>query len=128
MLFRSDAVEDAGDNGEDDVISVIKTAVGDHERDRMNQRQIDSVVQEVLPQLHYPQTEIGVIAPYNNQVDALKEAQEKATEAQPYKIVVKPSEEAYVMEKIPQNYAAWADRRIQYNTCKEDRSENNARL
>lgn len=32
-------------------------------------------------------------------VDALKEAQEKATEAQPYKIVVKPSEEAYVMEK-----------------------------
>ena len=36
--------------------------------------------------------------------------------------------ERYVMEKIPKNYAAWADRRIQYNTCKEDRSENNARL
>ena len=36
--------------------------------------------------------------------------------------------ERYVMEKIPQNYAACADRRIQYNTCKEDRSENNARL
>ena len=62
------------DNGEENVISAIKTGVGDHERDRMNRRQIDSVVQEVLPQLNYPQTEIGVIAPYNNQVNALCDA------------------------------------------------------
>ena len=34
--------------------------------------------------------------------------------------------EAYVMEKIPQNYAAWADRRNKHNTCKEDRSEKDA--
>ena len=34
--------------------------------------------------------------------------------------------ERYVMEKIPQNYAAWADRRNKYNTCKEDRSEKDA--
>ena len=34
--------------------------------------------------------------------------------------------ERYVMEKIPQNYTAWADRRNQYNTCKEDRSEKDA--
>lgn len=73
-FYNGELVIMTPDNDEDDVISVIKTVVGDHERDRMNQRQIDSVVQEVLPQLRYPQTEIGVIAPYNNQVDALKEA------------------------------------------------------
>ena len=37
------------DNGESNPISVVKTAVGNHERDRMNQRQIDVVKQELLP-------------------------------------------------------------------------------
>ncbi len=73
-FYNGELVIMTPDNGEDNVISVIKTVVGDHERERMNQRQIDSVVQEVLPQLRYPQTEIGVIAPYNNQVKALSEA------------------------------------------------------
>lgn len=65
------------DNGEENVMSVIKTVVGNHARNRMNQRQIDSVVQEILPQLQYSQAEIGVIAPYNNQVDALQEVLSK---------------------------------------------------
>lgn len=73
-FYNGELVIMTPDNGEENVISAIKTAVGDHERDRMNRRQIDSVVQEVLPQLNYPQTEIGVIAPYNNQVNALCDA------------------------------------------------------
>ena len=60
------------DNDEENAISVIKTVAGNHERDKTNQRQIDSVVQEVLPKIEYGQNEIGVIAPYNNQVNALK--------------------------------------------------------
>lgn len=62
------------DHGEADVLSVIRTVVGRHERDHMNQRQIDAVVQEVLPGFGYSQREIGVIAPYNKQVEALRKA------------------------------------------------------
>lgn len=63
-----------GDNGESDVLSVIKTVVGDHVRDHMNQRQIDVVHKEILPYMSHFAQEIGVIAPYNNQVDAIKKA------------------------------------------------------
>ena len=59
-FYNGELVIMTPDNGEDDVISVIKTAVGDHERDRMNQRQIDSVVQEVLPQLHYGNIDLSI--------------------------------------------------------------------
>ncbi len=59
------------DNGEDDVLSVVKTVTGNHERDYMNQRQIDSIKAEILPALHYAPSDIGIIAPYNNQVDAI---------------------------------------------------------
>ncbi len=59
------------DNGEEDVISAKRTVVGNHSRGSMNQREIDVITQEVLPFLSYPNNEIGVIAPYNRQVDAL---------------------------------------------------------
>jgi len=62
------------DSGEADVISVIKTVAGDHKRDRMNQRQIDVVKQELLPSITYSDEEIGIIAPYNNQVQAIHQA------------------------------------------------------
>lgn len=62
------------DNGEDDVISVMRTVVGDHARDHMNQRQIDSIKQEVLPKLSFRPAEIGIIAPYNAQIKALRNA------------------------------------------------------
>lgn len=62
------------DTGETDVISVIKTVAGEHKRDRMNQRQIDVVKQELLPSIQYSHEEIGIIAPYNNQVQAIHQA------------------------------------------------------
>lgn len=60
------------DHGEKDVLSVVKTVVGDHQRGRMNQRQIDSIQKEILPVLSKSDEEIGIIAPYNDQVDALQ--------------------------------------------------------
>ena len=72
-FYSGELVVMTPDNGEENVMSVIKTVVGNHARDRMNRRQIDSVVQEILPQLHYSPADIGIIAPYNNQVDALQE-------------------------------------------------------
>ena len=59
------------DNGEADVISAKRTVVGNHTRGKMNQREIEVVTREVLPILSYPADEIGIIAPYNGQVDAL---------------------------------------------------------
>lgn len=62
------------DNGEEDVISAKRTAVGHHTRGKMNQREVEVVLQEVLPSLPYHDAEIGIIAPYNGQVDALNNA------------------------------------------------------
>ena len=62
------------DNGEEDVISAKRTVVGNHTRGKMNQREIEVVTREVLPTLSYPADEIGIIAPYNGQVDALNQA------------------------------------------------------
>lgn len=59
------------DNNEDDTLSVFKTVKGEHVRDLFNQRQIDVVVNEVMPQITASKEEIGIIAPYNNQVNAM---------------------------------------------------------
>ena len=61
------------DNGESDVICAIKTAEGNHDRDHVNQREIDVIRKEVLPKLPYEAENIGIIAPYNAQVDALQQ-------------------------------------------------------
>lgn len=60
------------DNGENDVICAIKTVVGNHSRDHINQREIDVIKEEVLPILPYQDTEVGIIAPYNKQVEAIQ--------------------------------------------------------
>lgn len=59
------------DNGEKDVLSVIKSAKGNHAREHYNQRQIDIINEEILPKLSYAPDEIGIIAPYNTQVNEL---------------------------------------------------------
>ncbi len=62
------------DDNEKDVISVIKTPVGNHKRGHVNQRQIDVITKEVLPYLSCTDEETGIIAPYNEQVNALQNA------------------------------------------------------
>lgn len=58
----------------DSPLSAIKTAPGNHARGKFNQRQIDVIVNEVLPKLDYAASDIGIIAPYNDQVNKLIEA------------------------------------------------------
>lgn len=62
------------DSGETNVLQVIKTVIGNHQRGKMNQRQIDVIQKEVLPELSYEPQDIGIIAPYNDQVHALIKA------------------------------------------------------
>lgn len=61
------------DNGEPDVVCAIKTVEGNHDRHHVNQREIDVIRKEVLPTLSYKAEKIGIIAPYNAQVDALQQ-------------------------------------------------------
>lgn len=61
------------DNGEPDVITAKRTVAGNHARGRMNQREVETIVHEVIPELTYPAEEIGLIAPYNEQVAALRQ-------------------------------------------------------
>lgn len=60
------------DKGEKNVIRAIRTVKGNHSRNHSNQREIDVIKEEVLPTLSYDMDEIGIIAPYNNQVNATK--------------------------------------------------------
>ncbi len=60
------------DNDSEHALMAIKTAEGNHARGNYNQRQIDVIQNEILPKLDEPLEEIGIIAPYNAQVDAIK--------------------------------------------------------
>ena len=62
------------ENNNDSPLAAIKTAPGNHARGKYNQRQIDVIVKEVLPKLDYAACDIGIIAPYNDQIDKLIEA------------------------------------------------------
>ncbi len=70
-FYRGELVIMTEDHGEKDVLSAVKTVEGNHSRDRMNQREIDVIRQEVFPKMDCDPTEIGIITPYNNQVNAL---------------------------------------------------------
>ena len=59
------------DKGEEDVLSVVKTVVGNHERNHYSQRQIDVIKNEIIPKYVLDTEETGIITPYKNQVEAL---------------------------------------------------------
>ena len=61
------------DRQEPDVLKVYKTVVGNHARGRVNQRQIDEIKAEILPELlscTIEEKDIGIISPYRDQADA----------------------------------------------------------
>lgn len=55
-------------------IRVVRTVKGNHARGTVNIRQVETITQEILPVLEEHFTDIGIIAPYNNQVNALHTA------------------------------------------------------
>ena len=62
--------------GEFAPIRVVRTVKGNHARGTVNLRQVEAITQEILPVLEEQFTDIGIIAPYNNQVNALHDALE----------------------------------------------------
>lgn len=62
------------DRGEYDAMQAVFTVPGHHARERINQRQVDVINQEILPALRQKGvTDIGIIAPYRAQVSKLKD-------------------------------------------------------
>ena len=55
-------------------VCVVRTVRGNHARGNVNLRQVDVILNEVLPSLEERFSDIGIIAPYNRQVDALNHA------------------------------------------------------
>ena len=61
------------DHEESDVLTMYRTAPGNHARGHLNQRQIDVIRQEVLPSLQSRgYGSIGIITPYRDQVAAIQ--------------------------------------------------------
>ncbi len=70
-FYRGELIIMTEDNGEKDVLSVVKTVAGNHARDHYSQRQIDVIKKEIIPVYAMDPEETGIIAPYKNQVKAL---------------------------------------------------------
>lgn len=51
---------------------VYKTPQGNHERERMNQRQIDIIQQKIIPNEKLDNVDLGIVTPYRNQTIALQ--------------------------------------------------------
>lgn len=71
-FYRGELVIMTKDNGEEDVLAVVKTVPGNHERNHYSQRQIDVIKNEIIPKYVTNPEETGIIAPYKNQVEALE--------------------------------------------------------
>ena len=64
------------DKGEEDVMKVYITVKGSHARGHYNQRQIDVIDKEIMPELKQKLSvdEIGIVSPYNEQKIHLQDA------------------------------------------------------
>ncbi len=71
-FYNGELIVMTEDHGENDVLTMYRTAEGNHARGHMNQRQIDVIREEVLPTLvKQGFHDIGIITPYRDQVAAI---------------------------------------------------------
>jgi superfamily I DNA and/or RNA helicase len=53
---------------------VYKTVAGNHAREKTNQRQIDMIINEIIPNEKLEGVDLGIVTPYRNQTNALQQA------------------------------------------------------
>lgn len=75
-FYNSELVILTEDKGEEDVMKVYITVKGSHARGHYNQRQIDIIDKEIMPELKQKLSvdEIGIVSPYNEQKIRLQDA------------------------------------------------------
>lgn len=73
-FYRDQLIIMTEERQEPDVLKVYKTVAGNHARGRINQRQIDEIKAEILPELlagTVEEKDIGIISPYRDQVNTV---------------------------------------------------------
>ncbi|MBV5314104.1 MAG: AAA family ATPase [Prolixibacteraceae bacterium] len=55
-------------------LMVYKTTAGNHARQKTNQRQIDMIINEIIPNEKLEGIDFGIVTPYRNQTNALQQA------------------------------------------------------
>lgn len=69
-FYNGELITMTTDNNEENVLKVVRTVKGNHARQRLNQREIDVIAQEVMPE-HSHSDSVGIITPYRNQADEI---------------------------------------------------------
>ena len=95
------------DKEEDNVLCAIRTVKGNHAINQYNQREIDVVRDEVLPVLKKYDS-IGIITPYNNQVNAFKKQLEGVEVATIHKYQGR-EKDAIIMSVVDNQITPFAD-------------------
>lgn len=72
-FYNGELIAMTTDKGEKDVLQVIRTVPGNHARGHFNRREIDVIMQEVLPECAETEN-IGIITPYRAQAEAINQA------------------------------------------------------
>ena len=69
-FYDGELVSMTTDKGEDKVLQVVRTIKGNHARGHFNQREIDVITQEVMPEYADMGT-VGIITPYRSQAEEI---------------------------------------------------------
>ena len=72
-FYDGELVAMTTDYGEDKVLQVVRTVKGNHARGHFNQREIDVITQEVMPEYADMGT-MGIITPYRTQAEEINKA------------------------------------------------------
>lgn len=95
------------DKGEKDVLTAMRTVKGNHAINHYNQREIDVVMEEVLPVLK-DYDNVGIITPYNNQVDAFNKQLRKGIAGTIHKYQGREND-AIIMSVVDNQITPFAD-------------------
>src|SRR5574344_1143666 len=72
MFYDGELVTMTKDDRRGDTLSVVRTVPGNHARGHVNQREIDVIAKEVMPNIS-PDESVGIISPYTDQSFAINE-------------------------------------------------------
>lgn len=72
-FYNGELITMTSDSNEDKVLQVIKTVPGNHARGHFNQREVDVIIQEVMPEYSLSDN-VGIITPYRDQAIAINQA------------------------------------------------------
>ncbi len=71
-FYDGELISMTTDSGEEKVLQVIRTVKGNHARGHFNQREIDVIMQEVMPE-YMGKGSLGIITPYREQAQAINQ-------------------------------------------------------